>query len=528
MILDAVGAPDGVVHNAGVAGVGCVEEMPLKVMEEMLATNFMGPIRLTRELLPAMRTAGHGRIVVVSSESGLRGMPGISSYGASKGALERWSESLAGEIAPFGLGVTVLVTGTFKTDILEQTHNWKDPEGPYARLHEQLESKQDLVLRLAPSPDSFAPSVERALDEHKPFERHAVGLDAKAMLYGGKVIPGRFMAWVATRALGLPRPGSLRLTPTSRLVVTPQDEDNPTGSASREATAPHPDERSPHDERRTTDRPGAPRAPRKREAGNRHREHPTDAAPRHQDHDRRGAITSQRSADGLCPGHDAHDDGRRLLRHVGAHGHHRQPHPQPVHRQPDDRRRQRVRTRLPAPGAIYNGATVAELEAIIVHAAAYIGYPAAGRALNAIVDALLSHELLNEPSPPSNPERRELKGSEKRARGLEMLSHMQPDSPLLHSQDEDAPEVFAAELDLMLLENVYYDLWTNTDALDPRTRSVVTLGLIMGIGNPDALSEHVPMAVHNGICMPATRGIRLPRSNLRRTHLRHVDPEGHR
>ncbi len=228
LILDAIGAPDGVVHNAGIAGVGCVEEMPLKVMEAMLATNFMGPIRLTRELLPAMRAAGQGRIVVVSSESGLRGMPGISSYGASKGALERWSESLAGEIAPFGLGVTVLVTGTFKTDILEQTHNWKDSEGPYALLHEQLESKQDLVLRLAPSPDSFAPSVERALDEHKPFERHAVGLDAKAMLYGGKVMPGRFMAWVATRALGLPRPGSLRLTPTSRLAVTPQDEANPT------------------------------------------------------------------------------------------------------------------------------------------------------------------------------------------------------------------------------------------------------------------------------------------------------------
>ncbi len=228
LILDAIGAPDGVVHNAGIAGVGCVEEMPLKVMEAMLATNFMGPIRLTRELLPAMRAAGQGRIVVVSSESGLRGMPGISSYGASKGALERWSESLAGEIAPFGLGVTVLVTGTFKTDILEQTHNWKDPEGPYALFHEQLESKQDLVLRLAPSPDSFAPSVERALDEHKPFERHAVGLDAKAMLYGGKVMPGRFMAWVATRALGLPRPGSLRLTPTSRLAVTPQDEANPT------------------------------------------------------------------------------------------------------------------------------------------------------------------------------------------------------------------------------------------------------------------------------------------------------------
>lgn len=226
-ILDAVGAPDGVVHNAGVAGVGSVEELPVEVTEQMLATNLMGPIRLTRELLPAMRAAGRGRIVVVSSESGLRGMPGISSYGASKAALERWSESLAGEIAPFGLGVTVLVAGTFKTDILELTRNWKDPEGPYARLHEQLESKQGLVLRLAPSPDSFAPAVERALGEHRPFERHAVGVDAKAMLYGGKLVPGRLVAWIANRALGLPRPGSLRHTPTSRLAVTPQDAEQP-------------------------------------------------------------------------------------------------------------------------------------------------------------------------------------------------------------------------------------------------------------------------------------------------------------
>ena len=155
-----------------------------------------------------------------------------------------------------------------------------------------------------------------------------------------------------------------------------------------------------------------------------------------------------------------------------------------------------------APGAIYNGASVAELEAIVVHAAAYVGYPAAGRAMNAIVDALLSHELLKELSPPVDPERRELTGSEKRAKALEMLSRMQPDSPLLHVGDGDVPGVFAAELDFMILENIYYDLWTRTELLDPKTRSVVTLGLIMGLGNLDALGEHVPMAMHNGITVP--------------------------
>ena len=134
-VLDTVGAPDGLVHNAGVAGVGCVEEMPAAVYQQIFSTNFFGPVLLTKELLPAMRAAGRGRIVVVSSEGGMRGMPGISAYSAAKGALERWAESLSQEIAPFGLGVTVLVAGTFKTDILELTTTYADPDGPYADLH---------------------------------------------------------------------------------------------------------------------------------------------------------------------------------------------------------------------------------------------------------------------------------------------------------------------------------------------------------------------------------------------------------
>ena len=132
-IEEAVGAPDALVHNAGIAAVGCVEEMPFEVWEQMFRTNLFGPVRLTKALLPSMRAAGRGRIVVVSSQGGIRGMPSISAYSASKGALERWAEALAEEIAPFGLGVTILVSGTFKTDILtEQTLDYGDLNGPYA------------------------------------------------------------------------------------------------------------------------------------------------------------------------------------------------------------------------------------------------------------------------------------------------------------------------------------------------------------------------------------------------------------
>ena len=126
-IVETVGAPDVLVHNAGIAAVGSVEEMPSEVWERLFRTNLFGPVRLTKELLPSMRAAGRGRIIVVSSQGGIRGMPSISAYSASKGALERWAEALAEEIAPFGLGVTILVSGTFKTDILtEQTPQYGD------------------------------------------------------------------------------------------------------------------------------------------------------------------------------------------------------------------------------------------------------------------------------------------------------------------------------------------------------------------------------------------------------------------
>ena len=61
---------------------------------------------------------------------------------------------------------------------------------------------------------------------------------------------------------------------------------------------------------------------------------------------------------------------------------------------------------------------------------------------------------------------------------------------------------FASELEDMVLEDVYYDLWTRSDALDPKDRSLVTLGLIMGVGNLDALGEHVPLVLHHGVTVP--------------------------
>src|SRR5262249_61416866 len=118
-----------------------------------------------------------GRIVVISSQGGVRGMPSISAYSASKGALERWAEALAEEVAPFGLGVTILVSGTFKTEILtEQTPHHGNLKGPYAAHYAGIDRTGRSMIRiLANPPERFAPALARELDERAPFARHTVG-----------------------------------------------------------------------------------------------------------------------------------------------------------------------------------------------------------------------------------------------------------------------------------------------------------------------------------------------------------------
>ncbi len=214
-IEEAVGAPDALVHNAGIAAVGSVEDMPLEVWEQLFRTNLFGPVRLTKALLPCMRAAGRGRIVVISSQGGIRGMPAISAYSAAKGALERWAEALAEEIAPFGLGVTVLVGGMFATDILtEQTTHYGDPNGPYAAQYVGIErTGRSMIRLLANPPERFASALAKALDERAPFARHAVGVDARMLLLGSRVMPAGLLHHAVRQAMGLPRHGALRSDP---------------------------------------------------------------------------------------------------------------------------------------------------------------------------------------------------------------------------------------------------------------------------------------------------------------------------
>lgn len=107
---------DAVVSNAGYSLLGAAEELGESAIAHQLATNLAGPIHLARAALPHLRAQGGGRIIAVSSGAGHMGVPGLSLYCASKWGVEGFFESLAGEVAAFGVGVTLVQPGTMRTE----------------------------------------------------------------------------------------------------------------------------------------------------------------------------------------------------------------------------------------------------------------------------------------------------------------------------------------------------------------------------------------------------------------------------
>jgi NAD(P)-dependent dehydrogenase (short-subunit alcohol dehydrogenase family) len=159
-----------------------------------------------------MRAAGEGRIVLVASTAGVRGQPATAPYSASKGAVERWGESMACEIAPFGLGVTVLVTGTYDTDIITDAGAIDDRnfDGPYARLHNTMNTRGRFAMRFARAPERFTDGLLKALDDRGPFRRRGVGPDAAMLLASNRILPASGMHHMSRIVLGIPRQGSMK------------------------------------------------------------------------------------------------------------------------------------------------------------------------------------------------------------------------------------------------------------------------------------------------------------------------------
>ena len=115
-VLDRHGRLDAVVAGAGWGLAGAVEQTPIADARAQFETNFWGGVRVVQAALPAMRSNGSGRIVLISSIGGVVGLPFQAFYSASKFALEGFGEAMAYEVEPLGIKVTLVEPGNVRTE----------------------------------------------------------------------------------------------------------------------------------------------------------------------------------------------------------------------------------------------------------------------------------------------------------------------------------------------------------------------------------------------------------------------------
>lgn len=205
-IADAVGPQGlaGLVNNAGVFYGGPLELASVDEVRREFEVNVFGAIAVTQAFLPLLRAA-RGRIVNVSSVSGLLALPFYGPYSASKFALEAVSDSWRLELRPWGIAVAVVEPGMVDTPIGEKAvavwRRIRDAAPPAARdLYGPIFDRVDRPFRRGIPAERVAEAVEHALFARRPKLRYLVGKDAKTAGVLRK-LPARLGDWLIARRL---------------------------------------------------------------------------------------------------------------------------------------------------------------------------------------------------------------------------------------------------------------------------------------------------------------------------------------
>jgi NAD(P)-dependent dehydrogenase (short-subunit alcohol dehydrogenase family) len=204
IITDAVGGAGlaGLVNNAGIFFGGALEFSPIEDIRKEFDINVFGTIAVTQAFLPLLRTA-RGRIVNMSSISGLIAIPFLGPYAASKFALEAISDSWRVELRPWGITVSLVEPGIVDTPLrgkviatMKKTREAYPPEayelyGPVFGLSERHERRGVPAERVAKA-------VEHALLSRRPRLRYLVGAEAKS-IHVFKRMPVRLRDWLMAK-----------------------------------------------------------------------------------------------------------------------------------------------------------------------------------------------------------------------------------------------------------------------------------------------------------------------------------------
>jgi NAD(P)-dependent dehydrogenase (short-subunit alcohol dehydrogenase family) len=203
----------GLVNNAGIVAAGPLEFLPLEAFRRQLEVNVTGQLAVTQAFLPQLRQA-RGRVVMMSSISGVVAAPLLGPYAASKFALEALADSLRAELAPWGLEVALVEPGVIATPIWDKSEKSAQamaeelPEEALALYRPLIDGMRRYVgnaVGSATPPEAVARAVRHALLARRPRTRYLVGRDARLNAWAARLAPDRVRDWAVMRALGTRR-----------------------------------------------------------------------------------------------------------------------------------------------------------------------------------------------------------------------------------------------------------------------------------------------------------------------------------
>jgi NAD(P)-dependent dehydrogenase (short-subunit alcohol dehydrogenase family) len=181
--VDRFGRIDVLVNNAGNFNAGFFEELTPEEFRAQIETTLFGPVNVTRATLPVMRGQRSGLVVTISSTAGIVGGEFLTAYAASKFGVEGWMESLAPEVAPFGIRTMLVEPGFFRTQLLspESTKYAESSIEDYAERTEQtVTAWQSMNGRQGGDPAKLADALVHLAAQDEPPLRFPAGADAVA------------------------------------------------------------------------------------------------------------------------------------------------------------------------------------------------------------------------------------------------------------------------------------------------------------------------------------------------------------
>jgi NAD(P)-dependent dehydrogenase (short-subunit alcohol dehydrogenase family) len=181
--VDRFGRIDVLVNNAGNFYAGFFEELSPQDFRGQVETLLFGPLNVTRAVLPVMRAQRSGLVIAISSTAGLVGAEFNSAYAAAKFAVEGWIESLAPEVAPFGIRTMVVEPGFFRTELLSpESTSYAEPsiEDYAERTNQTVAAWNAMNGQQGGDPAKLANALVQLADQDEPPRRWVAGADAIA------------------------------------------------------------------------------------------------------------------------------------------------------------------------------------------------------------------------------------------------------------------------------------------------------------------------------------------------------------